>query len=140
MIQIHLLKKPFATMSKNPGIGNNYIQDEQNRNYFNGSQTSHTRIKGGYIQPIGRYYKDKIWPEEINEDGIRLYPKERTECNRKTKRYINEKNEKEWTKEVEAATGDIQAAETKIREQRRRDFENAIRLRKAKQLKDGGKL
>lgn len=62
--------KPFAVMSKNPGIGNNYINDE-NRDYHLSSQTYHTRLKGGYIQPIGRYYKQKIFERETpDKEGV----------------------------------------------------------------------
>jgi hypothetical protein len=53
-------QKPFAIMSKNPGIGANYINDET-RDHFTRSENYFTRLKGGYIQPLGRYYKKKIW-------------------------------------------------------------------------------
>ena len=44
--------KPFAIMSKNPGIGSNYTENDETRDYFIRSEVNYTRGKGGYIQPI----------------------------------------------------------------------------------------
>lgn len=57
-------QKPFAVMSRKPGIGNNYTQDEKNRNYFTRSKNSYTVLKNGIKQPLGRYLKEKIYTDE----------------------------------------------------------------------------
>jgi len=135
---------PFAVMSKNPGIGNNYIQDEQIRNYYNSSKTSYTSLKNGIIQPIGRYYKDKIWPKKTPEewagDRLQIWPKERIEATRNTMHHVKEKQERDLNKEIDRFEGDIQAAEKSLRDKRKESFENALRQKRNNQLKSGGKL
>jgi hypothetical protein len=117
---------PFAVMSKNPGIGSNYINDD-NRNYFINTENYHTRLKGGYIQPIGRYYKEKIWEPkkeksefeiqtesgrtEIKTGGIRLYTKEESNAKRKTHEYTNKKEKIEKDQILGEIYGDIVEAE-----------------------------
>ena len=133
---------PFAMMSKNPGIGANYTIDEQNRNYFTSNEISHTRLKGGYIQPIGRYYKDKIWPKEKMQElnGVQIWPEARINATKKTHAYVKDKATKELNEEIRAQTGDILQAEETIKQRRREAFENAIRTKRNKQLKNGGTL
>jgi hypothetical protein len=132
---------PYAVMSRNPGIGINYTFDEQNRNYHNGSKISHRGIEGGYNQPIGRYLKDKIWPEEETEfSGIRVWPKERRDATKKTNSYVQQNKDAEFNNAIRETEGDIQEAEQKIIRDRKRQFKEAIRARKIKQLKEKGKL
>jgi hypothetical protein len=135
-------KKPFSIMSKNPGIGANYTNDEQIRNYFNDTETNYTHIAGGYTQSIGRYYKDKIWPKEEKPEtpGVQVWPRERKSANKKSKAFINEKTEKETLTEIIRTEGDILQAEENIREQRIRAYKNALRIRKNNHLKKGGTL
>lgn len=56
-------QKPFAMMSRNPGIGNNYLTDET-KNYFHSNKNCFTYLPDNYKQSLGRYYKDKIFPEQ----------------------------------------------------------------------------
>lgn len=136
-------EKPYAVMSRNPGIGNNYATDEQNTNYHNGSKTSHRGIETGYKQPIGRYLKDKIWPkEEVTSEtpGVQIWPRERIEATNKTNDYVKKHKEAEFNKAIRETEGDLYEAEKKILRDRRQQFEEAIRARKLKQLKEKGKL
>ena len=56
-------QKPMQFMSKNPGIGNNWVNDEI-RNYLVRSQNNYVGCEGGFKQPIGTYYKKKIYGDE----------------------------------------------------------------------------
>ena len=116
-------------MGRNPGIGNNYINDE-NRNYFNSTETSHTRLKSGIIQPIGRYYKDKIWPKKEITSGISIYPQERTNATKKTIHYGKQKEETQLNREIAEEIGDIQQAEENIRNTRKEQFKHAMKRAK----------
>jgi hypothetical protein len=125
--------KPFATMSKKPGIGINYTNNVENRNYHIGSETSHTRIQGGYIQPIGRYYKDKIWPKETpNKDTpwLQVWPKSRYNATQKAVAYGKKQENSQFDTEIRKEDGDILQAEENVRELRREQFE--IARKKAK--------
>lgn len=62
-------ERPFALMSRKPGIGINYINDEF-RNYINSTKNSYATLKDGIKQPLGKYYKEKI-KEELSEESIR---------------------------------------------------------------------
>lgn len=53
-------EKPFSIMSRRPGIGNKYITDEI-KNYYHSTKNSFITLPGGIKQPLGRYYKDKIY-------------------------------------------------------------------------------
>ena len=119
-------QKPYAVMSRNPGIGNNYI-NEQNINYHNHSETSHTRLKSGHIQPLGRYIKDKIWPVQNLTDGIHVYPQERVNANKKSIEHLCIQNNTRLTQEIAKEEGDIQQAENNIREQRKAAYEQLLR-------------
>ena len=44
-------EKPFATMSRKPGIGNNYI-DGNTENYFNRNSNTYATLKNGIKQPL----------------------------------------------------------------------------------------
>jgi len=55
--------KPFAIMSRKPGIGLNYA-DEQIKNYFNRTKNSYATVENNVKQRLGRYYKDKIFTDE----------------------------------------------------------------------------
>jgi len=63
--------KPFNSMSKNPGIGHNYINRAAR---FHKENETYMGVINGQKQPIPRYYKDRIFtPEEkesINESAI----------------------------------------------------------------------
>lgn len=56
-------QEPFATMSRKPGIGQGYV-DDNIKNYFNSSKNSYATLKNGIKQPLGRYYKEKIFEED----------------------------------------------------------------------------
>jgi hypothetical protein len=77
--------KPYAVMSRNPGIGINFI-DENIRDYFVGSSVGYYTFKNGDKVPLGRYYKDKL--DEIFESE-----KEVRKIKEKLKSYANEKEE-----------------------------------------------
>jgi len=142
--------RPYATMSKKPGIGANYINDE-NRNYHIGTETNYTRLKGGYIQPIGRYYKDKIWPKEKETweyeyehdkgktngetTGIRLRDENREQTNKKNYKYAKRKEEAKKELYTGEADGDINEAERRIRREDRELYETNYRRANKDNLK-----
>ena len=47
-------------MSRRPGIGNNYVTDEI-KNYYSRTKNPYVTLEKGIKQPLGRYYKDKIY-------------------------------------------------------------------------------
>lgn len=57
------LTRPFALMSRRPGIGLGFLTDSQIR-YFNENKTYVTKLPGGRIAPLPRYYRSKIFDEE----------------------------------------------------------------------------
>ena len=67
--------KPYAVMSKNPGIGNCYV-NEKNRDYHTRNEVGFTTLKGGYKQDIGRYLRGKIWPEKKEQMEYSLQAEE----------------------------------------------------------------
>lgn len=58
------LQKPFSLMSKNPAIGHQYLKD--NKIYHLKNDLLTVRNNNGTIQPIPRYYKDKIFQYKFN--------------------------------------------------------------------------
>lgn len=46
-------------MSRKPGIGVNYVNDDI-KNYFTNNKNLYATLKDGDRQPLGRYYKEKI--------------------------------------------------------------------------------
>lgn len=56
-------KEPFALMSRDPGIGANYVEKDIKR-YFNSNKNSYAIVEGGFKQRLGRYYKEKIFEDE----------------------------------------------------------------------------
>ena len=131
--------KPYQIMSKNPGIGANYINDE-NRNYHLSTKNNYTRLEGGYKQSLGTYYKKKIWGEnkknweyeyEAEEGnkvtgetpGIRLRSKEETMALRKSRfKALQEKRAREATVLGEEL-GDIHRSDKRIRDEERERIE-----------------
>lgn len=63
------IQKPFAVMSRNPGIGNSYVTDEIKR-HFRDSKVSFTLSDEGHKKPLGRYYKEKIFEDYPGEKRI----------------------------------------------------------------------
>lgn len=57
------LKRPFSLMSRRPGLGLAFLTDSQKR-YFNENKTYITKLSGGRIAPLPRYYRSKIFDEE----------------------------------------------------------------------------
>lgn len=57
------LKRPFSLMSRRPGLGVAFLTDNQKR-YFNENKTYVTKLSGGRIVPLPRYYRSKIFDEE----------------------------------------------------------------------------
>lgn len=80
---------PYAVMSRNPGIGNAYV-NEVNKNYFIDTKNPYTTLKGGVKQPIGRYYKEKIFGDdlqrEINRKMSRVAREEDRRLDKKSER------------------------------------------------------
>jgi hypothetical protein len=69
-------EKPFAWMSKKPGIGLNWI-DGEIVNYYSSNKNSYAVIKNGSKLPIGRYLREKLHeaiedPEVIREMQRRI--------------------------------------------------------------------
>jgi hypothetical protein len=77
-------EKYFATMSRNPGIGANYVTDSI-ADYFSRSADFSTNLKNGIRQTIGRYYKEKI-KEIVPIEIIR-------EKNKKSLEYAEKQNQ-----------------------------------------------
>lgn len=63
-------EKPFAVMSRKPGIGINFITDEI-VNYFSSSKNIFLTLKNDKKVPLGRYYKEKIQERMEDVDTIR---------------------------------------------------------------------
>lgn len=59
-------QRPFATMSKKPGIGGDYINEEIKK-YFKDSKAYYNTTTSGHKVPLGRYYKEKIFEDEIEK-------------------------------------------------------------------------
>jgi len=131
--------KPFQIMSKNPGIGANYVNDE-NRNYHLNTENNYTKLQGGYKQPIGRYYKKKIFGEnkenwkyeyeaeegrkiEGETPGIRIQSKEERNAIKKSRR-AQEKQENAKKNQVYGEElGDIWGGDKRIRKEKRERIE-----------------
>ena len=92
--------KPYAVMSRKPGIGKNWI-DGQIINYYNNSKNSYATLKNGSKVPIGRYLKQKI-QEEISEESVRT-------MHREAKQKFNE--EDKWKGQSIQSAKDILASE-----------------------------
>lgn len=52
-------EKPFSLMSRRPGLGANWIDDDI-KDYFASNKNMYATLKNGFRQPIGRYYKEKL--------------------------------------------------------------------------------
>lgn len=79
-------EKPFGLMSRVPGIGHSYINDNI-KDYFNNTLDPYATIENNYKYPLSRYYKTRIFEddgqrEELNERA-RLYCEEKEERQRK---------------------------------------------------------
>lgn len=62
----------FSLMSKN--MGKNYLTPSIIK-YYEDSQISHITLPGGYIQPLPRYYRDRLYtPEEREHINARSAP------------------------------------------------------------------
>lgn len=59
-------QKPFATMSKQPGIGNNYLDD--NKEWHTKNKYFHVINQNGAKQALPDYYKQKIFTKRQIED------------------------------------------------------------------------
>lgn len=118
-------QKPYATMSRNPGIGNNYLNDEQIRNYFNRSENSYTRLASGHKQAIGRFYKDRLWKAEDITDGISIWPRERKVATKKAKDFGLAQERAFIERKIEEEEGDIQAGEERAIKEREEAFKRA---------------
>ena len=58
------LTTQFARMSNRPGIGHNYLTNEQNIEYHNRKNSKLTINKGAYKRPLPTYYTDRLYPRE----------------------------------------------------------------------------
>lgn len=59
-------QKPFSTMSKQPGIGNNYLLD--NKKWHKDNKYHHVVNSNGNKQALPDYYKNKIFDRREKED------------------------------------------------------------------------
>lgn len=87
--------EPFQVMSRNPGIGQAYINDDI-KAYYNNSFDPYATTENNYKQPLDRFYKDQIWDEE----GRKVLTK-------KTRDFCIEE-EKRQRREIEKAGGDFE--------------------------------
>lgn len=55
----------FALMSRKPGIGHAYL--EKNAEYFTDNPTNAIRLPGGYLLPLPRFYKDKLYNSFVKD-------------------------------------------------------------------------
>lgn len=77
------IQKPFATMSRNPGIGLNFVTYEI-KNHYRDTKVSYSLSDKGHKKPLGRYYKEKIYED---------FPEEFKEMQRKCVEYSNKREE-----------------------------------------------
>lgn len=81
--QINNVIQPFAIMSRNPGIGQNYVTRDI-KNYYSNTLNPYATIEGNYKFPLPRFYKKQVFND-----------KERQEVNEKSFLYCTEKEERE---------------------------------------------
>lgn len=75
--------KPFILTSRRPGLGSNYINSQQIRNYHQSSD-EHLAMVDGCKLPLPRYYSTKIFSEkELEERYYRLRDKQEVEMKEK---------------------------------------------------------
>lgn len=55
----HDVEKPFALMSRKPGLGENYLT--KNKKYHRQTEKMHVINERGKYQKLPRFYQDKIW-------------------------------------------------------------------------------
>lgn len=78
-------EEEFATMSKNPGIGHGYI--EENKQWHKENKFTHVRLNG-FPQKLPRYLKEKIFTEEELKELNAISKKEtEQEYEKKIKKY-----------------------------------------------------
>lgn len=56
-------ERPFAEMSRKPGIGQNYVTDEIKK-YFSNNKNCYSLGEGNIKKPLGRYYTELIYTDE----------------------------------------------------------------------------
>jgi hypothetical protein len=132
--------KPMQFMSKNPGIGANWIKDEKNRDYIIRTKNNYVGCERGYKQPIGTYYKKKIYGDEKEKweyeyeaeegrivrgetPGIRLRSKEEDTAIRKGKKAAR-KDERAKEERIQSEElGDVGGSDERIRREKREHIE-----------------
>jgi hypothetical protein len=80
-----MAEEPFALMSRNPGIGQSYINGNI-KNYYSNTLNPYATIENDIKFRIPRYYRPQIWTEEEREkvtEKSRLYCEEKEERTRK---------------------------------------------------------
>lgn len=110
-------QRPYAVMSRRPGIGLNYV-DDATKNYYYRTEDCYTHLKNGVKQPIGRYYKEKIFTDENKLRNV----------SRKAIKYAKEVKRMQEDR-IESSGGDIYKV-------RREQYAAAIRKTK-RNLKEG---
>lgn len=115
-------QKPFALMSRKPGIGLNFI-DDKITDYYVDSKNPYYTFKDGTRVPYGRYYKQKINERIENENQIR-------ELQYKSKQYAIEETERK--RSAFETEEDFLSAQ--------RDELRAINKKSKRQMLKGGKL
>jgi hypothetical protein len=94
--------KPFALMSRKPGLGANYI--ETHKKYHEDPDKIYATNKGGIKQSLPRYYKDKLYgkqdKENYNEKMQSLSSKNLAEFQANFEKKYPEKNYHEYLTEL----------------------------------------
>lgn len=119
-------QKPFAVMSRKPGIGFNYVTDELKRHYHN-NKNSYAPVSGGYKQSLGRYLKEKIYQDNVEALRENKY---------RSIRESEEQAEKEYKKAIGTKQG-IEAEEAFISYKNKKSKYNDRKIKsitKTKQL------
>jgi len=123
-------QKPFAIMSKKPGLGLNWI-DDKITNYIKNSKNSYATLKDGSKIPIGRYLKEKV-RENLNQEEI-------FNIKEQSQKYIAQQEKTEWEFFVREAQGDIWEAHKNLGIAQA-EFTRANRKKAIRQLKRNNKL
>lgn len=76
-------------MSRKPGIGLNYLTDEI-KAYYLDTKNSFVTLTGGIKQPLGRYYKDKIFGETQHRKDLQIKVAKYVEKLEKLERQLHE--------------------------------------------------
>jgi hypothetical protein len=101
-------QKPFALMSRKPGLGNNYL-DDNTINYFGNTANNYATLKNGSKVPLGRYYKQKIAEgltvESVREMRYRAISESQEEDEKYRASFASEKDQYDYERKLIASIG-----------------------------------